>query len=138
MIYETGKLALQRHYNNNNNNNNEGQSPGSLPIWMSLGLGAMAGAAAQTAAHPLDVVRKRLQIQGFVAAKNNPILYRNLSHCFTSIAQTEGTRALYKGLRPACVATIPGTGIAYIVYEFMKQRVLGLHTEETNQKKAST
>merc|ERR1712218_98410 len=26
---------------------------------------------------------------------------------------------LYKGLGPACVATIPGTGIAYITYEFM-------------------
>jgi hypothetical protein len=137
MIYETGKLALQKQYasvsrENNNNHANE-QSAASLPIWVSLGLGAVAGAAAQTAAHPLDVVRKRLQIQGFTNHHQQKIMYRNLSHCFMCIAQTEGMRALYKGLRPACVATIPGTGIAYIVYEFMKQRVLGLNEETTDK-----
>jgi len=116
MIYETSKIALER-FLKDKNGDGKGDNI-SLPIVVSLGLGALAGAAAQTSAHPLDVVRKRLQVQGI---NGNPILYNNFAACFAGVASKEGFEALYKGLRPACVATIPGTGVAYITYEFMKQ-----------------
>lgn len=113
MIYETSKIALEKFLKDKNAGDHI-----SLPIVVSLGLGAMAGAAAQTSAHPLDVVRKRLQVQGI---NGNPILYNNFAACFAGVASKEGFEALYKGLGPACVATIPGTGVAYITYEFMKK-----------------
>lgn len=113
MIYETSKLAVEAIIAKTAL---EGDSV-SLPIIISLGLGALAGAAAQTSAHPLDVVRKRLQIQGI---NGNPVLYKNTFDCISGVINKEGVGALYKGLGPACVATIPGTGIAYITYEFMK------------------
>ena len=115
MIYETAKIAIEQFMHERDGN--EGARV-SLPIIVSLGLGALAGAAAQTSAHPLDVIRKRLQIQGI---NGNPVLYKNTIDCITGVANKEGIGALYKGLGPACVATIPGTGIAYITYEFMKQ-----------------
>ena len=120
MIYETSKIALEKIMARNSDG--ESVADFALPIIISLGLGAMAGAAAQTSAHPLDVVRKRLQVQGI---NGNPVLYKTTFDCFAGIAKKEGLGTLYKGLGPACVATIPGTGIAYITYEFMK-RVLDI------------
>lgn len=118
MIYETCKIAIEAFLKENS----EDGAYVALPVIISLGLGALAGAAAQTSAHPLDVVRKRLQVQGI---NGNPVLYKNTFDCFAGVANKEGLGALYKGLGPACVATIPGTGIAYITYEFMK-KVLNL------------
>ncbi len=129
MIYETSKIAIETLLRNREENSASGNSASgsssaadaaefALPIIISLGLGAIAGAAAQTSAHPLDVVRKRLQVQGI---NGNPVLYKTTFDCFAGVAKKEGMGALYKGLGPACVATIPGTGIAYITYEFMKR-----------------
>jgi hypothetical protein len=113
MIYETAKIAIEQFLKTEN----DGVAV-AVPIIISLGLGALAGAAAQTSAHPLDVIRKRLQIQGI---NGNPVLYKNTVACFSGVINKEGFGALYRGLGPACVATIPGTGIAYITYEFMKK-----------------
>ena len=119
MIYETSKIAIEAYLSNRASEEGNGEQIAiALPIIISLGLGALAGAAAQTSAHPLDVIRKRLQIQGI---NGNPVLYKNTIDCLTGITSKEGFGALYKGLGPACVATIPGTGIAYITYEIMKQ-----------------
>lgn len=119
MIYETSKIAIETYMSKKAGNDENGnQITVALPIIISLGLGAWAGAAAQTSAHPLDVIRKRLQVQGI---NGNPVLYSNTFDCMTGIAKKEGAGALYKGLGPACVATIPGTGIAYITYEMMKK-----------------
>ena len=87
-----------------------------------LGTGALAGAAAQSFAHPLDVVRKRLQLQG---TGGRPVLYKNMFDGLYVISKKEGMSAIYRGLRPACAATIPSTAVTYIVYEAMKS-VLGL------------
>lgn len=119
MIYETSKLAIETFLSDRSGTDESGQPIAvALPIIISLGLGALAGAAAQSSAHPLDVIRKRLQVQGI---NGNPVLYKNTIDCLTGIATKEGAGALYKGLGPACVATIPGTGIAYITYEIMKK-----------------
>ena len=121
MIYETSKIAVEKILRKKAGIEDESSTEAlefALPIIISLGLGAIAGAAAQTSAHPLDVVRKRLQIQG---VNGNPVLYKNTFDCFAGVANKEGLKTLYKGLGPACVATIPGTGIAYITYEFMKR-----------------
>mmetsp|Transcript_48254 Transcript_48254/g.58407 ORF Transcript_48254/g.58407 Transcript_48254/m.58407 type:complete len:412 (+) Transcript_48254:239-1474(+) len=120
MIYETAKIALEKMFDAGKKATDDSEA--SLPVIVSLGLGAVAGAVAQTSAHPFDVVRKRLQVQGI---NGNPVLYKSTMECFVGLAGKEGYGALYKGLGPACVATIPGTGIAYITYEFMKN-VLGL------------
>lgn len=122
MIYETSKIQVEKILRKMHIETEGNDLTFVLPAVLSLGLGAFAGATAQTAAHPLDVVRKRLQIQGI---NGNPILYKSTLDCFAKVAGKEGFSALYKGLGPACVATIPGTGIAYITYESMK-KVLGL------------
>jgi len=85
-------------------------------------IGAVAGAIAQCTCHPLDVVRKRLQVQGL---GERPVQYYNMLDGLAGIATSEGISALYKGLSPACLATVPSTGSSYVVYEFVK-RLLGI------------
>mmetsp|Transcript_100838 Transcript_100838/g.289395 ORF Transcript_100838/g.289395 Transcript_100838/m.289395 type:complete len:277 (-) Transcript_100838:234-1064(-) len=96
-------------------------------VLVMLLIGAGAGAAAQASAHPLDVVRKRLQLQGTMNAEGvlRPVLYNNMFDGLYLLAKNEGKGALYRGLRAGCAATIPSTAVTYIVYEFMKT-ILGL------------
>lgn len=118
MIYESSKIAVENVLRDRIDDDTVDKAKITIPIIVSLALGALAGAAAQSSAHPLDVIRKRLQVQGI---NGNPVLYKNTIDCMTGIAKKEGVAQLYKGLGPACVATIPGTGVAYITYEFMKK-----------------
>eukprot|EP00617_Octactis_speculum_P027591 CAMPEP_0185773348 /NCGR_PEP_ID=MMETSP1174-20130828/73111_1 /TAXON_ID=35687 /ORGANISM="Dictyocha speculum, Strain CCMP1381" /LENGTH=272 /DNA_ID=CAMNT_0028460001 /DNA_START=63 /DNA_END=881 /DNA_ORIENTATION=- len=85
-----------------------------------LMFGAGAGAAAQTLAHPLDVVRKILQLQGEPSNDGTTRHYSNMFDGLYWLCREKGWGAMYRGLRPACAATIPSTAITYVVYEFMK------------------
>lgn len=83
-----------------------------------LCIGAFAGAVAQTACHPLDVIRKRLQLQGI---GGRPVLYKNMIDATKGIIQKEGIGALYRGLQPMYVSAIPSAGVSYFVYELVKK-----------------
>ncbi|KAK4536093.1 hypothetical protein CDCA_CDCA07G2118 [Cyanidium caldarium] len=87
-------------------------------VWILLLLGAVAGTVAQTVCHPLDVIRKRLQLQGI---GNRPIQYHSMLHVACEIIKNEGgVRALYKGLTPAATSVFPSAGVSYLVYEWLK------------------
>jgi len=89
-------------------------------------LGAIAGAAAQACAHPLDVVRRRMQMQGMQGnfassgAAKVPPRYSNLFSGLYRITKDEGFHVLFKGLGPACFEKVPSTAIGYYIYEAMK------------------
>ena len=89
-------------------------------------LGAIGGAAAQASAHPLDVIRRRMQMQsmnsGSSPTKEN-VSSKKYSNMFTGlhhVATTEGVHVLFNGLGPACFEKIPSTAIGYFIYEFLK------------------
>ncbi|BAM81075.1 hypothetical protein, conserved [Cyanidioschyzon merolae strain 10D] len=97
-----------------------GRQPSSdqLPVGVLLLIGAIAGTVAQTACHPLDVIRKRLQLQGI---GNRPVQYKSMIHVAQEIIRNEGgVRALYKGLSPAATSVFPSAGVSYLVYEWCK------------------
>lgn len=89
-----------------------------------LVIGAFAGTVAQTACHPLDVVRKRLQLQGI---GGRPVQYKSMVDAAVRIVKTEGLGALYRGLQPMYVSAIPSAGVSYVVYESVK-KVLGVRS----------
>eukprot|EP00177_Eucheuma_denticulatum_P002875 GFKZ01005172.1.p1 GENE.GFKZ01005172.1~~GFKZ01005172.1.p1 ORF type:complete len:260 (-),score=26.83 GFKZ01005172.1:1029-1808(-) len=89
-----------------------------------LCIGAFAGAVAQTACHPLDVLRKRLQLQGI---GGRPIQYKSMLDAAVRIVKTEGPGALFRGLQPMYVSAIPSAGVSYVVYESVK-KVLGVRS----------
>lgn len=87
-------------------------------------LGAAGGAAAQASAHPLDVIRRRMQMQSINMGKkddnNKTKRYSNMFAGLYHVGKTEGVHVLFNGLVPACFEKIPSTAIGYYIYEFLK------------------
>lgn len=90
-------------------------------------LGALGGAAAQASAHPLDVIRRRMQMQSMNKQKggddDTKVATKPYSNMFTGlyrVAKDEGWHVLFNGLGPACLEKIPSTAFGYYIYEGMK------------------
>ncbi|KAK9110692.1 hypothetical protein Sjap_018752 [Stephania japonica] len=75
--------------------------------------GAIAGACAEAATYPFEVVRRQLQMQP-KATKLSA-----LATC-VKIVEKGGVPALYTGLIPSLLQVLPSAAISYFVYEFMK------------------
>lgn len=120
MVYETLKTRWAAYFG------------GQVSVAALLLIGAIAGAAAQASAHPLDVVRRRMQMEGFrqrfakksddASGKKAPAKppITNLVSGLYSIGKEEGIHCLFKGLGPACFEKVPSTAIGYYIYEAMK------------------
>ena len=77
---------------------------------------------AQASAHPLDVIRRRLQLGKMVGKgdKKKQPPYSNMFTGLYTVAKTEGIHVLFRGLGPACFEKVPSTAIGYYIYEGMK------------------
>ena len=82
--------------------------------------GFLAGSCARVAIHPLDVMKKRLQVVGLKrAASYGAAETANKAFPLVlSILKTEGVRGFYKGLVPALCKSAPSSAITFGVYEF--------------------
>ncbi|PON50498.1 Mitochondrial carrier protein [Trema orientale] len=77
--------------------------------------GGLAGAVAQTAIYPMDLVKTRLQTYAGEAGR-----VPNLATLSRDIWVHEGTRAFYRGLLPSLLGIIPYAGIDLAAYETFK------------------
>jgi len=94
--------------------------------------GAVAGTVAQTVAFPLELVRRRLQTQGFgahVGAPKGistsgivppPPQYKGFGDALVKIVQTDGFTGLYRGLVPNIAKIVPAAGVSFLVFEQCK------------------
>eukprot|EP00455_Lapot_gusevi_P052455 TRINITY_DN7986_c0_g1_i14.p1 TRINITY_DN7986_c0_g1~~TRINITY_DN7986_c0_g1_i14.p1 ORF type:complete len:265 (-),score=54.01 TRINITY_DN7986_c0_g1_i14:74-868(-) len=89
---------------------------------INLGLGAIAGGVAATLTYPTDVIRRRMQLQGFGAIDLPQ--YSSTWDCTKKMYKTEGIRGLYKGLTACYLKVIPAMAIAFMTYERLRT-VLG-------------
>ena len=80
--------------------------------------GCIAGAAGQTAAYPLDVVRRRMQLSS--VAVHLP-RYKNTAHALVQILKNEGLRGLFLGISINYIKVAPATGVSFVVYESLKR-----------------
>lgn len=100
-----------------------------LPVPVMLTFGAGAGLVAQTLTYPLDVVRRRMQVQGIKLppaqrdvkqpAQSQAVL-RSTWHGLVTITQTQGFRALFAGLSINYMKVIPSTAIGFTLYDSLK------------------
>eukprot|EP01134_Creolimax_fragrantissima_P007420 CFRG7420T1 len=82
-----------------------------------LTMGSIAGAAGQTVSYPLDLVRKRMQVQSNSKGTQKP-LYRNSWHCLHTVVLNEGgIPALFKGTLPNLLRVIPYGALIFYTYE---------------------
>lgn len=122
--YDTLKHIAAEHYakkqslESASTANSPAASPTTVPVGVRLLCGALAGAAAQTASYPLDVVRRRMQLYGLSSSLPK---YRNTLHALVSIIQTEGIKKLYIGLSINYIKVGPAHAISFVVYEALKE-----------------
>lgn len=85
--------------------------------------GLAAGTCAKLACHPLDVVKKRFQIEGLrrhakYGARIEHDAYRNMFDALRRILASEGWAGLYKGIVPSTVKAAPAGAVTFVTYEF--------------------
>ncbi|KAM9967497.1 hypothetical protein ACTFIW_001581 [Dictyostelium discoideum] len=79
--------------------------------------GGVAGGLGQTAAYPLDVVRRRIQTTGYGDGKGVENLKHSTLKTMFTIFQKEGIYALFKGISINYIKVIPTNGVAFLTYE---------------------
>ncbi|KAL3531765.1 hypothetical protein ACH5RR_005286 [Cinchona calisaya] len=92
--------------------------PDDSTVVVSLACGSLSGIASSTATFPLDLVRRRMQLEG-VAGRAR--VYNNgLFGTFGHIIRNEGLRGLYRGIIPEYYKVVPSVGIVFMTYETLK------------------
>uniref|UniRef100_A0A7N8X2K2 Calcium-binding mitochondrial carrier protein SCaMC-1-like n=1 Tax=Mastacembelus armatus TaxID=205130 RepID=A0A7N8X2K2_9TELE len=86
--------------------------------------GSLAGATAQTAIYPMEVLKTRLTLR-----KTGQ--YYGMFHCAKIILRKEGVKAFYKGYVPNLLGIIPYAGIDLAVYESLKNTWLSYHAKDS-------
>lgn len=93
-----------------------------LNPWKDTLAGATAGLLSKTAVFPMDVIRKRFQVQTEVATIS-PAFHlakyreaRGTWDMLSRLIKHEGWQALYKGLAPGLVKSIPSSAVTFGVY----------------------
>lgn len=91
-----------------------GDSGKEITVAERFAAGSVAGAFAQTAIFPMEVMKTRLAI-----SKTGQ--YNGLMDCGLKILQKEGIRSFYRGYIPNLIGIIPYAGIDLAIYETLKQ-----------------
>ncbi|MED6133884.1 hypothetical protein PIB30_032348 [Stylosanthes scabra] len=92
--------------------------PDDSTVMVSLACGSLSGIASSTATFPLDLVRRRMQLEG--AGGRARVYNSGLFGTFRRIVQNEGLRGLYRGILPEYYKVVPGVGIVFMTYETLK------------------
>ena len=88
-----------------------------------LCFGGIAGLIAQTATYPIDVVRRRMQVEGLQSVESTDFLPRSTPRSLLRIAQTEGWRSLFSGLSINYMKVVPSTAIGFTLYDYLKSQL---------------
>nr|XP_043628760.1 mitochondrial substrate carrier family protein B-like [Erigeron canadensis]XP_043628761.1 mitochondrial substrate carrier family protein B-like [Erigeron canadensis] len=93
--------------------------PDDSSVLVSLGCGSLSGIASSTATFPIDLVRRRKQLDG---VGGRPRVYNTgFLGTLGQIMRNEGLRGLYRGILPEYYKVVPGVGIVFMTYETLKK-----------------
>ncbi|XP_069560859.1 mitochondrial adenyl nucleotide antiporter SLC25A24 [Brachyistius frenatus] len=98
--------------------------PGKVRTHERFMAGSLAGATAQTAIYPMEVMKTRLTLR-----KTGQ--YSGMFDCAKKILKKEGVKAFYKGYLPNILGIIPYAGIDLAVYESLKNFWLSQYATDT-------
>ncbi|KAF0696241.1 Aste57867_12999 [Aphanomyces stellatus] len=81
-----------------------------------------ASVTAQVATFPLDVVRRKMQMQGAWLAPHAWPTYTSTWDCFRQTAREASYgAAFYRGLAPNCIKALPASVLSFVAYEALRQ-----------------
>ena len=76
--------------------------------------GGMAGVCFWSCIFPLDVIKSRIQVRG---------LDGNVLSVGRDLVNSNGVKALYRGITPALIRTFPANAALFIAYETAKKNL---------------
>uniref|UniRef100_UPI00398F08B1 mitochondrial thiamine pyrophosphate carrier isoform X1 n=2 Tax=Pristiophorus japonicus TaxID=55135 RepID=UPI00398F08B1 len=82
--------------------------------------GSCAGVISKTVTYPFDLLKKRLQVEGFEQARvpfGRVQTYKGFLDCVFQVARGEGLRGFFKGLSPSMLKAAVSTGSIFFWYE---------------------
>ncbi|XP_058065327.1 mitochondrial thiamine pyrophosphate carrier [Anopheles bellator] len=82
--------------------------------------GGLAGFCTKLLVYPLDLAKKRLQIQGFAQNRQTfgqHFVCRHMFHCLVQVGRYEGLRGLYKGLLPSLLKAGCTSAFYFTIYD---------------------
>ena len=82
--------------------------------------GGLAGEALWIASYPFDVIKSKMQTDGF----GNKMVYKNMRDCFRQTWAKEGAIGFWKGIGPTLLRAMPVSAGTFAVAE-MTMRALG-------------
>jgi solute carrier family 25 thiamine pyrophosphate transporter 19 len=101
----------------------------------SLISGGGAGFLTKALLYPLDITKKRLQMQGLARVEvtrcGETVQYKGLIDCLRKIVKYEGiTSGLYKGFVPTTIKAIVSTSAVFVAYEHVSQWAISTQIPE--------
>lgn len=89
--------------------------------------GAISGAVAQTCTYPLDVLRRRFQINTMTGMGYQ---YKGIFDAIRVIVRQEGLRGMYKGIAPNLLKVAPSMASSWLSFELTRDFFVGLGGRE--------
>ncbi|XP_062005463.1 uncharacterized protein LOC133722602 [Rosa rugosa] len=106
----------------------QSERPNDSTVMVSLACGSLSGIASSTATFPLDLVRRRMQLEG--AGGRARVYNTGLLGTFRHIIQNEGLLGLYRGILPEYYKVVPSVGIVFMTYETLKMLLSRMQTSD--------
>lgn len=94
--------------------------------------GVLASLISKTSVFPLDLIRKRLQVQGPTRSKyvhKNIPVYKGVFRTLQSILKKEGTRGLYRGLTVSLFKAAPASAVTMWTYERVLRIMINMESD---------
>jgi solute carrier family 25 phosphate transporter 23/24/25/41 len=92
--------------------------------------GAISGAVAQTCTYPLDVLRRRFQIN---TMSGMGYQYKSIADALRTIFRQEGFRGLYKGITPNLLKVAPSMASSWLSFEMTRDFLVSLQPDEDDE-----
>lgn len=90
-----------------------------IPTWKIAAYGGLAGEALWLASYPLDVVKSKMQSDGFGAKMR----YRSMRDCFAQTFKAEGLGGFWKGIGPTLLRAMPVSAGTFAVAEMTMRAI---------------
>ncbi|KAI9797974.1 MAG: hypothetical protein M1833_005030 [Piccolia ochrophora] len=91
-----------------------------VPAWKIAAYGGLAGEALWISSYPFDVVKSKMQSDGFGEKSR----YKSMRDCFAQTWRAEGARGFWKGIGPTLLRAMPVSAGTFAVVE-MTMRAMG-------------
>jgi solute carrier family 25 (mitochondrial thiamine pyrophosphate transporter), member 19 len=102
-------------------NNSVGNSISKL---QTFGAACFAGLTSKLFTLPLDVVRKKLQVQAQFPGFRDAPMFTGVVDTIATVFRRDGLRGLFRGFTPSLLKAVPNAGLTFIVYEEARAYVL--------------